>query len=99
MKRFNLCYPEEQLKKWMSESKINAFIRGHEFTTYLYRVRDLKTGKEEFPKQDLDLTTSSMFYVCFHSTASYSKHGPKTLSDPKLCIIHDGKIGYESMNK
>lgn len=90
--RYNLGYSDEQLKQWMKDSKVNAFIRGHQLTLNCCTVVDLNTDTEEIETPEkIKFNTSSMLYITVHTTTSYAKYDVH-FSVAKYCIIDKESI-------
>ena len=94
VKRFNLCYPEQLLIDWMNKNEINVYLRGHETTSYLHRVRDLNSKKEWTPDEPLKFEASTRLYACFHSTASYKENCPEYFGTPCVATITGCEIKF-----
>ena len=71
--RYDLIYPIEELKTWMSKNKINAFIRGHQLTLNCATSVDLKTNKENMNPVNIPFIEESELYLTIHTTSSYKK--------------------------
>lgn len=92
VKRHQLCYPEQILIDWMNRNNVSAVIRGHEFTTYLARVRDLKKGQEFTPEdgKPIHIDEHCRLYLCFHTTKSYNREagGDVYLNTPNVFVLN-----------
>ena len=91
VQRFNLVYPINELKQWMSDSKINAVIRGHELTLNCAAVIDFNKNNEETSPQSVEFNSSSSLYLVLHTTSSYA-YLADTYAHGKFAIIDDKHI-------
>ena len=91
VKHHNLICPMNEVKQWMKDNNINAFIRGHELCLGCCGVIDLNTDHEEHsPPKEVIFNSSSMLYIAVHTTGSYlALHETYT---PKIAIINNDKI-------
>lgn len=91
IKHYNLICPMNELKQWMKDNNINAFIRGHELCLGCCGVIDLNTNHEErLPPKEISFNLSSMIYIAIHTTGSYSFI--HEIYAPKFAIINKDKI-------
>ena len=92
VKRYNLSYPVEQLKQWMSNSKINLFIRGHQLTLNCCEIIDLKTNSPISNPTTINYTSDSMTYITLHTTKSYKKYAEEYYGIGKFVICSDESL-------
>lgn len=86
-------YPLSQLREWMNDNNITAFIRGHQLTAKLCSIVDV--NRDEHERNDLTqipFNNDAKSYVVLHSTRSYASSAPELFNCPKFAFIDGDTI-------